>query len=102
MGDGRENVGAMGRRPLDAVSVVNAAFPRLVVDIEVLKIVVEVDAARAEVATQECRVCGEYGGDVNVAFPAKRYGHADLPFVEMGNYGLGKLSGDVLYVSRGQ
>ena len=78
--------------------MVNAAFARLVVNVEVLKVVVKVDATGAEIATKKCRVRGEYGGNIDVAFPAKRDGHTNLPFVKMGDYGLGKLPRDVLYV----
>jgi len=82
--------------------VVNAAFARLVVDVEVLKVVVEVNTARAKIAAQKCRVRGEYGGDIDVALPAERYGHPNLPFVEMSDYGLGKLPRDVLHENRDQ
>ena len=82
--------------------MVNAAFARLVVDVKVLKVVVKVDATRAEIATQKRSVGGEYSGDIDMAFPAERYGYANLPFVEMGDYGLGQLSGDVLHVSGDQ
>ena len=77
--------------------MVDTAFARLVVDIEILKIVVEVDTTRAKISTQKCRVCGEYSGDINVTLPAERYGHANLPFVEMSDYGLGELPRDVLH-----
>lgn len=79
--------------------MVNAAFARLVIDVEVLKVVVEVDTTRTKIAAQKCRVRGEYGGDIDVTLPAKRYGHANLPFMEMSDYGLGELSGDVLHKS---
>ena len=82
--------------------MVNTAFSRLVIDVEILKVVVEVDTTRAKIATQECRVRGEYGGDIDVALPAERYGHADLPFMEMSDHGLGELSRDVLNKCRGQ
>ena len=72
------------------------------VDVEVLKVVVKVDATRTEISTEEGSVSGEYGGDIDVAFPAERYGHTDLPFVEVGDYGLGQLPRDVLHVSGGQ
>ena len=80
--------------------MVNAAFARLVIDVEILKVVVKVDATGAEIAAKKSRVCGKYSGDIDVAFPAERDGHADLPFVKMGDYGLGKLPGDILHISR--
>ena len=92
----------MSRRPFDTVSVVNAAFSRLVVDVEVLKVVIKVYATRTEIAAQKSSMGGEYGGDIDVAFPAERDGHTNLPFVEMGDYGFGQLSRDVLHVSGGQ
>ena len=82
--------------------MVNAAFARLVVDIEVLKVVVKVDATGAEITAKKGRMCGEHSSDIDMAFPAERYGYANLPFVEMGDYGLGQLSGDVLHVSGDQ
>lgn len=72
------------------------------VDIEILKVVVEVDTTRAKIATQKRRVRGEYSGDIDVALPAERDGHTNLPLVEMSDDGLGELSRDVLRESRGQ
>ena len=43
VGDGGEDIGAVGSRAFDAISVVDTTLPRFVVDIKVLKIVVEVD-----------------------------------------------------------
>jgi len=102
MGDGCEHIGAVGRRPFNAVSVVNTAFARLVIDVKVLKIVIKVNTPRTEIAAQKRRVRGENGGDINVTFPAERYRHANLPFVEVGNYGPGELSRDVLHRSGDQ
>lgn len=82
--------------------MVNTAFARLVVDVEILKVVVKVNATGAEIAAKKSGMCGEYSGDVDMAFPAERDGHADLPFVKMGNYGLGELPGYVLHVSGDQ
>lgn len=53
---GRKDVGAVGRRALDAVAVVDAALARLVVDVKVGQVVVKVDRARAEVPSEERRV----------------------------------------------
>ena len=66
VGDRRENVGAMRRGSLDAVSVVDPALSCFMIDIEILQIVVEVDAARAEVAAEECCVSSEESRDVDV------------------------------------
>ena len=78
-----EDVRAMRGRTFDAVSVVDAALASFVVDIKILEIVVKIDAARAEVAAKECGVCGEDGGDIDVAFAAKGNREACLPFVEV-------------------
>ncbi len=43
MGDRCKDVRTMRRRPLNAVPMIDAALSRLVVDIEVLQVVVEVD-----------------------------------------------------------
>lgn len=47
MGNGGEYVSAMGRRTFDAVSVVDSAFSRFMVDVKVLQVVVEIDRACA-------------------------------------------------------
>ena len=62
----REYVSAVRGGAFDAVAVVDAALARLVVDVEVLEVVVEVDAAGAEVAAEQGRVGGEDGCDVDV------------------------------------
>lgn len=86
--DRREDVGAVSRGPLDAVAVVDASLAGLVIDIEILKVVVEVDAASAEVATKEGGVGGEDGGDVDMALPAERDGETCLPLVKVTDDGL--------------
>ena len=57
--NGRENVGAVGGRALNAVAVVDAALAGLMVDVEVLEVVVKVDRAGAEVAAEESGMGGE-------------------------------------------
>ena len=47
VGDGGENIRAVCGRTFDAVSMVNAAFTSLMIDIEVLQVVVEIDGPRA-------------------------------------------------------
>lgn len=42
-------------------------------------------------------MCGEDGGDVDVAFAAEGDGQAGLPFVEVGDDGGGELPGNVLW-----
>jgi hypothetical protein len=41
--DSSKDIGAVGSRAFNTISVVDTTFPRFVIDIEVLKIVVEVD-----------------------------------------------------------
>ena len=68
--DGGEDICAVSRGPLNAVSVVDAALAGLVVDVKVLQVVVEVDRARTEVPTKQGRVRREDGRDVNVSLAA--------------------------------
>lgn len=86
----------MCRRSLDAITMVYTAFASFVVDIEVLEVIVEIDAACAEVATEEGGVCGEYGCYVDVAFSTEGDSEAGLPFVEMSNDRGGQLVSDEL------
>lgn len=83
MRDGGEDVGGMCGRSFNAISVVNAALPSLMIDVEVLEIIVKVDGAGAEVAAEEGGMGGEDGGDVDVALAAEGNGDAGLPFVEV-------------------
>ena len=77
--------------------MVNAAFTCLVIDVEVLEVVVKINATRAEVATQKgCMGC-ENSGDIDVTFPAEGDRHANLPFVKMSYHGLLQLSRDILH-----
>lgn len=91
--DSRKNVSAVRRAPLDAVAVVDPPLARLVVDVKVGEVVVEVDAAGAEVPTEQGGVSREDGRHVNVALAAERDGESCEPLVEVGDDGLGALSG---------
>lgn len=51
--------------------------------IEVLEVVVEVDAARTEIAAEKCRVRREHCGNIDVTFPAEGDRKAGLPLVEV-------------------
>lgn len=77
----------MSRGPLDAVSVVDAALAGLVINVKVLKVVVEVDRAGTEVSTEKGRVRREDGRHINVALAAERDGETGLPLVEVGDDG---------------
>lgn len=52
MRDCCEDIGAMRSRAFNAVSVVDPALASFMVDVEVLEVVVEVDAASTEVTTE--------------------------------------------------
>lgn len=51
MGNRREDISTVSCRAFNAVSMIDAALPSFVVDIKVLKVVVEIDRAGTEVAT---------------------------------------------------
>lgn len=85
MRDCGEDIGTMGCTAFNAVSVVYAALSSLVVDVEILKIVVKVDRASAEVTAEKSSVCCEYGSDVDVSFSTKRDGDTSLPLVKVGD-----------------
>ena len=98
--DGGEYVSAMGGATLDAVAVIDATFAGFVVDVKVLEIVVKIDAAGAEVATEESGMCGKDGGNIDVAFAAEGDRKTCLPFVEVGDDGGVQLARDVLFGGR--
>ena len=62
----REHVRTVRGRALDAVSVVDATLAGLVINVEVLEVVVEIDATRAKVASKQSGVSGEDSRDVDV------------------------------------
>lgn len=96
MRDGSKDIGAVGSRAFNAISVVDTTLPRFVIDIEVLKIIVEIDRASAEVSAQECSMSCENSGDIDVPLPAERNGNASLPFVEVRNDRGMKLAREIL------
>lgn len=98
VGDGGEDIAGMRRCSLDTIPVVDAAVPRLGVDVEVLQVIVEIDGAGAEVSSEEGSVRGEDGRDINAALLAQRQGHAGKPLVEVGDDGLVLLVGDILEI----
>lgn len=81
--DGCENIRGMCSCTFDAVSVVNATLARLGIDIEVLKVVVEVDRAGAKVSTQKCSMGGEDCRNIYPSFLSQGKGYACKPLVEM-------------------
>jgi hypothetical protein len=68
--DSSENIRTMSCGPFDAVAVVDTPLPGFMIDVEILQIVVEVDGASTEVATEQSSVGSEYGGHVNMPFTA--------------------------------
>lgn len=75
----------MGGGALDAVPVVDTALASLVIDVEVLEVVVEIDAPGAKVAAQKGSVGCENSGHVHMTLAEQRDCKASLPFVEMGD-----------------
>ena len=91
-----KDIGAVCRGTFDAVSMIDSTFACFVVDIEVLKVVVEVDASRAKVSAEQCGVSCEDGGNVDVTFSKKRNSETCLPFMEMGYDSSFELTSDIL------
>ena len=100
MRNGGKDIGAVGGGALDAISVIDAALSCLVIDVEVLKVVIEVDRAGAEVSAKKSGVGGEDGGYVYVALAAEGNGKACLPLVEVRDDCLVELAGNVLRVEK--
>jgi hypothetical protein len=85
MTDGGEHVGAVGGTTFDAVSVVDATLSGFGVHVEILQVVVEIDGAGAEVATEKSSVSGEDGGHIDLALLAQGESDTSEPFVELCN-----------------
>lgn len=65
MRDGGEDVAGVGRRSLNAVSVVDASLSSFCIDVEELEVVVKVDGTGAKITSQECCVSGEDGRHID-------------------------------------
>ena len=76
--------------------MIDSTFACFVVDVEVLKVVIEVDASRAKVSAEQCGVSCEDGGNVDVTFSEKRNSETCLPFMEMGYDSSFELTSDIL------
>ena len=85
VGDGGKDVGCVRCCTFDAVSVVYASLPSFGVNIKVLQIIIKVDRSSAEIASKECSVCSEDGGDVYSPFLRQRKSHSCEPFMKVGN-----------------
>lgn len=95
-----EHIRTMRGGPFNAVSMIDTTFASFVIDVEILQIVVEVDATGTKVPTEKGGVGCEDGGDVDVTFSEEGDGEACLPFVEVRYYGGVELTGDVLDVKK--
>lgn len=71
MRDRGEDICTVSGGTLDTIPVIDAALPGLVINVEVLKIVVEVDTASAEITAEEGRMGREDSCDVDMALPAQ-------------------------------
>lgn len=65
--------------------MVDTPLACLVVDVKVLKVVVEVHTSSTQVSSEQSCMCGEDGSDVDMSLPAQWNGETSLPFVEMGD-----------------
>ena len=85
--DSGKNIAAMSGGTLNAVTVVDATLACLMIDIEATQVVVEINGASTEVASQEGGVGGEDGRHVDVTLAAQSDTDTDEPLVEMSNDG---------------
>ena len=93
----RKHIRTMRRRTFYAIPMIDPALARLMIDIKVLKVVVEIDGTGTEVSTEESSVGCEDCRNVDVALSAEGDSEASLPFVEMGDNGLVESSRNVLF-----
>lgn len=82
--NGREHIGRVSGGPFDAISVIDAPFAGLSINVKVLQVVVEVDGAGAEVSTEEGGMSGKDGGDVHPPFLGQGECYTCKPFMEVG------------------
>jgi hypothetical protein len=87
VGDGGEHIGGVRSSALDTVSVVDSTLSSFCVDIEELQVIVKIDRASAQVATQEGSVGGEDGGDIDAPLLAEGESDTSEPLVELSNDG---------------
>ena len=99
MRDSGENIRGMCSCTLDAVPVIDTTLARFSVDIEVLKVVVEVDRAGAKVAAEKCSVGGEDGSDIYPSFLSQGKRYTGKPLVEVRNDSPLLFMGDKLFQS---
>jgi hypothetical protein len=95
--DGCEYVTSMRRGSLNAVAMVYTTLPGLGIHIKPLKIVVEVDRASTEIATQKSSVSSEDGRHIDSSLLGEGQSNASQPFVEVGYDSLLFLVADELH-----
>jgi hypothetical protein len=96
MRDSSKHVCTVSRAAFNAVPMVDSALACFMIDIKVLQVVVEINAASTEVPTEKRRVRREYRGDVDMSLTAKGDGQPSLPLVEMCNDSRVELSRHIL------
>jgi hypothetical protein len=79
--------------------VVDTPFTSLVIDIKVLKIVVEINTTSTQVSSEQGSVGSENGSDVDMPLSTEGNSETSLPFVEMSNDGSLGFSASKLLVS---
>lgn len=96
VGNGGKDICAMGSRSLDAVTVVDTAFARFVIDIKVLEVIVEIHRASTKVSPKKGSMGRKDRGHVNMTLTAQRNGQSGLPFMKMGYNCCMQLARDIL------
>jgi len=97
VGYGGENIRAVSSRSFDAISMVDSPLSSFVIDVKILKIVVEVDGAGTQVTTKKGCMCSKDSGNVDMTFATKGDCKTSLPLVEVGNDSGGQLPRDILH-----
>jgi hypothetical protein len=82
-----------------SLPVVDTPFTSLVVDVKVLKIVVEINTTSTQVSSEQGSVGSENGSDVDMPLSTEGNSETSLPFVEMSNDGSLGFSASKLLVS---
>mmetsp|Transcript_19306 Transcript_19306/g.50188 ORF Transcript_19306/g.50188 Transcript_19306/m.50188 type:complete len:203 (-) Transcript_19306:407-1015(-) len=82
-----EDMGCVNGRTLDAVPMIDLPVRSFLVSVELVHMVVKVDAGvGAEVPPQKSGVSGEDGGALDVPHPAQDESHPGEPFMEVGHH----------------
>jgi hypothetical protein len=77
--------------------MVDSPLSSFVVDVKILKIVVEVDGAGTQVTTKKGCMCSKDSSNVDMTFTTKGDCKTSLPLVEVGNDSGGQLPRDILH-----